>query len=124
MARYTKEEIQEAAIELVDALTKATVNGVKPTVYASVKHVSRSGMSRRIDFWVIDTFAYTPYLRKISRQIATLTGSALTDDGVKVSGCGMDMGWHLLDSARCVAKNDGAGRPYESKTDQISPHYL
>ena len=85
------------------------------TVYAIVKHVSRSGMQRRIEFYVIEggeryqlnpdvpeegSDVSIPRPRRISHLVAKVRGSRLTDDGVVVNGCGMDMGWDTIYSCR------------------------
>lgn len=65
------------------------------TVWCVLRHVSASGMSRRIDFYVI---------RK--NQPLFLTGlicSVLSmrhhrSGGAVVGGCGMDMGFHVVNS--------------------------
>ena len=63
------------------------------TVYTVLRHVSASGMSRRIDLYAI----------KGNRPVY-LTGYAARamdypapkDRGITVQGCGMDMGFHLV----------------------------
>jgi hypothetical protein len=66
------------------------------TVFAIVTHVSRSGMQRRIQFYVIDGGD----MRRLSHLVATVLGERLTDDGVVINGTGMDMGWHEIYSCR------------------------
>lgn len=72
------------------------------TVYHSVTHVSRSGMSRSIKFYIIRDGQplSIDYL-----MAASGTGSLDNKNGgIKVHGCGMDMGfnsvynlsWHLF----------------------------
>lgn len=62
-------------------------------VYCVLRHVSASGMSRRIDFYVI---------RENRPQYLTgLIGQALDyrlhdRGGLIVGGCGMDMGFHVV----------------------------
>lgn len=64
------------------------------TVYTTVKHVSRSGMSRVISVTVIRD--NEP--QDITAAVAALTGQTMDRDrwGVKVSGCGMDMTFWLV----------------------------
>ena len=70
---------------------------VKPgdTVYTILRHVSRSGMSRVIDPLVMTPDA-GPY--SIAGWAAKALGDKLDRDnwGVKVGGCGMDMGFSLI----------------------------
>jgi len=68
---------------------------IKPgdTVYTILKHVSRSGMYRVIDLYImVDN---SP--RRISSYAADLLeGYDYRHEGCKASGCGMDMGFHLV----------------------------
>lgn len=67
---------------------------VGTTVYANVRHVSRSGMSR-----VISLHIATPDgIRDISWLAAQVTGFRydLLVGGLKVRGVGMDMGFHTV----------------------------
>lgn len=83
-----KEQDRQEAIARLRALAPA-----KSTIYVVVKHVSRSGMQRHIA-----AFIQTPTgLRNISGDVAEIVGwKWLDDDSVAVSGCGMDMGFHLV----------------------------
>ena len=63
------------------------------TVYTVLRHVSTSGMSRRIDLYTVRDNR-PQYL---SGYAATVTGWRLHDNGgIVVGGCGMDMGFHLV----------------------------
>lgn len=69
---------------------------IKPgdTVYTILRHVSRSGMSRDISVKISDGnggFLHPDYL------VAKATGSRLAkSEGIKIGGCGMDMGFALV----------------------------
>jgi hypothetical protein len=76
------------------------------TIYTICRHVSRSGMSRVISVIAItqDGPSYLSY------QAAAALGWPCTDKGetgVKVGGCGMDMGFHLAYSLSHVLYGDG-----------------
>lgn len=63
------------------------------TMYCNLKHVSRSGMSRRISFHFIDGAE----VRNASVWIAAALGMKCQDDhSLRVDGCGMDMGFHIV----------------------------
>jgi hypothetical protein len=68
------------------------------TVYTDVAHVSRSGMMRHIRAFVIQDKEPFP----ISAHVARVLGWPLNDGrsywAVKVGGCGMDMGFHLVNA--------------------------
>lgn len=82
---------------------------VKPgdTVYTVLRHVSRSGMSRRIDLYLID--ADGPHF--ITGMAAAAMGMRWDRDkgGIIVGGCGMDMGFHLVYNLSRVLFRDGHG---------------
>jgi hypothetical protein len=86
-----KERKDKALEEVKDELRKI----IKPgdTVYTVLKHVSRSGMYRVIDLYVMQD----NQPRRISWQAAQLLeGYDERHEGCKVGGCGMDMGYHLV----------------------------
>ncbi|OQB95183.1 MAG: hypothetical protein BWX84_00048 [Verrucomicrobia bacterium ADurb.Bin118] len=85
--RYTKQEQQEAR----DALAKVLKPG--DTVYCVLRHVSRSGMMRHISFFCIGTDQKPVQL---DWYVARLIGLTEADPGLKVGGCGMDMGFHIV----------------------------
>ena len=63
------------------------------TVYTDVKHVSKSGMSRDIAVYII----LDGEICDISGYVARILGYRRRDNGgVRVGGCGMDMGYHLV----------------------------
>lgn len=125
--KYTQDEVKEAAVELLDVLADARArrnpDGIGE-VYALVRHVSRSGMTRRICFWIIDASRPDrPWLRRITHPMSMLLGQAQHVDGVKAEGCGMDMGWLVLNTA-VEAAHRVLGRAYDSRDDQIQPYYI
>ena len=71
------------------------------TVYSVLRSVSRSGMSRRIDFYVIDPADLRPIF--LTGYIAGLLGMSWDGDpGLRVNGCGMDMGFHIVNNLSMV----------------------
>ena len=73
---------------------ESLLNILKPddTVYTVLRHVSRSGMQRRIDLY---TFRDNKPVY-LSGYYAIMNGETPPRDGYKVGGCGMDMGFHLV----------------------------
>jgi hypothetical protein len=63
-----------------------------PTVHTVLRHVSRSGMQRVVDPFVVRD-GDVLYLRTLAEAAGFRPHSRY--DGVKVDGCGMDMGFHL-----------------------------
>lgn len=80
------------------------------TVYTSLSHVSRSGMLRHIG-------VYIPYvddsgkqsIRRISWEVANILDYKTVPHGtdLKVGGCGMDMGYHVVYSLSRALFADG-----------------
>lgn len=101
-----KEQERNEAIERLKSMLKPG-----QTVYTVLRHVSASGMSRRIDVYTFNKDGSKNYL---SYNVAKALGYTLTDDGIRVGGTGMDMGFHLVytlsrtlfrDGFRCTGKN-------------------
>lgn len=80
---------KEAIAELLEILKPGD------TVYTLLRHVSKSGMMRRIDLYIIRD--NEP--RRISYLVADALGYKIGEkQGIVVSGCGMDMGYHLVNN--------------------------
>ena len=90
MPKYSRKEVQEA----FDTLRKMLKPG--DTVHTILDNVSRSGMSRDIRVVVLrDGEAMHP-----NYSVSVLLGypRAKHGDGMRVGGCGMDMGFHIVHS--------------------------
>lgn len=85
-------EKTERKVNALKALREMLPPGT--TVYCIVRHVARSGMSRRIDLYVMRDGAP----RWISGYAAQVMDRRLgkQDDGIVIGGCGMDMGFALV----------------------------
>jgi hypothetical protein len=86
---------------------------IKPghTVYTQVKTVSRSGMSRVISCYIIEAGR----IKCIDGAVSDATGTPWTRGGLKVSGCGMDMGFHLVYNLGACLWPDGTPEPHGSR---------
>lgn len=88
MTKLQQSERAEACAELRETLKPGT------TVYTVLRHVSRSGMSRNIDVYVME--GNEP--RRITWSVAK--AADLTYDrkaeAIKIGGCGIDMGFHIV----------------------------
>ena len=91
---------------------------IKPgdTVYTVLRHVSRSGMTRGIDVYIVECREQKgqadgeEYTRHVSEPvwITSYVGKAIDQPqpesywrksmGLKIGGCGMDMGFHVVNS--------------------------
>lgn len=83
----TKTEINQS----LERLSKL----IKPgdTLYTILRHTSKSGMTRHIDVAIKGEMSP---LYCISRETAALLDLRCNGSAVKVSGAGMDMGYHLV----------------------------
>lgn len=100
MPKYSAQETQDAKATVAELIRPGA------TVYTLIRHVSSSGMSRVIDVFAIQDAkdGSGPYLRRFSWSAAIALGWSYDrkHEGVKVSGCGMDMAFHLV-SSLCYA---------------------
>ena len=89
--RYTKEETAEAIGRLLSELTPGR------TIFTKLTHVSRSGMSRSIECYLAQG---RDNLTDITWAVARATNSRVdnTHGGIIMGGCGMDMGFDLVDN--------------------------
>lgn len=77
------------------------------TVYCVLRHISSSGMSRRIDMYTIGEDRQPVYL---SGLVSKAIGMRLSDKGgIVVGGCGMGMGMHLVYEMSATLYRDGFG---------------
>lgn len=97
--------------ESIALLRKLIAGDPKPVIYTIMRHVSSSGMSRDISLVYIKN--NEPYHINYSASLAL--GDRLVSrnghDAIRVNGCGMDMGFHLVYSLSSVlfAGEDRAG---------------
>lgn len=93
--------------ELIELLRKWFPKG--STVYTVLRHAARSGMSRTIGVIALTVTADGLELRHPNHATAAVLG--LKEDrqreGVKISGGGMDMGFHLVYSLGEALYGDG-----------------
>ena len=73
------------------------------TVYTKLMHVSKSGMTRDIQIRKIAC----DYPWNWTHLAAIALNNRIKNDGIRVSGCGMDMGFHLVYNLGYVLYDDG-----------------
>jgi hypothetical protein len=99
MAKRTTPETEEALAALREMLPPGS------TCYTILRHVSRSGMQRSISPVVLDEGG--PHdISYLVRRVLELRYDE-RHDGLKVGGCGMDMGFHLVYELSYVLYPDG-----------------
>lgn len=116
--RYTTEQHERALEQLREWLKPGA------TVFTIVRHVSRSGMSRSIS--VFASVDGQPH--DITYQASRVMGESVDQKhgGIRMGGCGMDMGFALVyslsrrlypDGFGCIGKGDGEPRNYCPSSD-------
>jgi hypothetical protein len=107
---------QQEAIENLRAI-------IKPgdTVYTICSHVSSSGMMRVIDLVIplIDDNG-RPYISRITWLACKAIGMKYNrrHDGMEMSGCGMDMGFHAVYCLGQAIWPDGTPEPHSTRNGQ------
>ena len=89
MAKVSKQEREEAIKELRELLKPGT------TVYCILKHVSRSGMTRHISLILVRHDGIL-HLTSLASKALGWPVTSSGDYALKVSGAGMDMGFHTV----------------------------
>lgn len=113
IAAQKRKDEQEATDDLRELLAPGD------TVYTVLRHVSRSGMYRAIDLYVIRDGEPRRITHTASRL---LEGYDNRHEAAKANGCGMDMGFHLVYSLSSVLFKDGfdcIGKASEQYPDYI-----
>ncbi len=115
-ARYLYKQHRDYAEGTEAALAiKRLREWIKPgdTLYTVLRSRSRSGMMRHISLLGIEAGKGTEpaALSDFSWNAARALGWGMDrdDGGVKVSGCGLDTGFHLVEQLACVLFPDGFG---------------
>lgn len=105
---YFTQEIERCREQLEEAISEAAkAQDEKPVFYTILRSVSRSGMSRTISVHYVER--KSGELRQLNYACAVLLGLAMdrSNDGVKIKGCGMDMGFALVYDLAEKACKDG-----------------
>jgi uncharacterized membrane-anchored protein len=97
-----EEELKQKSIEILQSiLDKQTKRHIKGVIMS----VSKSGMSRRIKFYTVDTQTtyndnnepiQSDYVRDITYYVGNTLQWSQNDNGVLVTGSGMDMIFHSI----------------------------
>lgn len=120
------------ATDRADAI--ATLRAMLPpgsTVYTVLRSVSRSGMSRRIDCYLLSPNGPRWLSGLVSRALQMPHPNDSTHQGLRVGGCGMDMGYHLVyhlaatlypDGFECTGERCPSNDHTNGDRDHDTPH--
>lgn len=127
MARYSKAEKAEA----LETLRKLCPPGTK--VYTTLRHVSRSGMLREISLHILKKGQIVHITWNAARVLGWPVNDGRAYWALRVSGCGMDMGFHTVNTLSYAlhgykAKGEGAlaentGRPFKPRRGHFRAGY-
>ena len=94
--------------------------GVKPgtTIYTLCRRVSTSGMSRVIDLFVIHKNQPVSIAWCAAALMSYSLDSHSNGYGLKVSGAGMDMGFHVVYSLGSVLWPKGTPKPHGTRNGE------
>jgi len=92
-------------------------------VYTTLRHVSASGMYRRIAVLIIAKNRYSKEreIINISWYVACICGYRDCDGSVGVSGCGMDMGFSIVYNLASALYPHGNGKYITGRNGDTKP---
>jgi hypothetical protein len=103
MTTKAEKQLQEDAKESLRGILQKG-----DTLYTIVRHVSQSGMSRRISVFRVNADKEIESIDWLIHRAGIFKrANANNGEGLKVTGCGMDMGFHVVYSVSSVVLNDG-----------------
>jgi hypothetical protein len=96
---------------------------IKPgdKVYTSVKHVAKSGMSRSIACFIVDS---ENDIVDITGYVAAAINCKLDykNGGLKIAGCGMNMCFAVVYELGCVMWPNGTDKPHGTRNGEPDNH--
>jgi hypothetical protein len=111
--RLTKKEgkrrQKEQALETLRGMIKPS-----DRIYCTVRHVARSGMSRAIDFYIIQG----DRMAELTGLIALALDYRMAKRGLTVTGCGMDMGFAVVYSLGHALWPNGTLEPHGTRNGE------
>lgn len=110
MPKVSQQVRTESAAKLLSMLSPGD------TVYTSVRHTSSSGLSRSLDVYVIRD--NQPIW--LTRHVANACGLSWDTkrEALKVSGCGMDMGFHVVYILGATLWPNGTPEPHGTRNEE------
>jgi hypothetical protein len=113
--KYTAAEKEEARVALLEILKPGS------RVYTVCHHVARSGMMRVLSLYValLDDKGH-PYIRRIDWLACKAAGFTYSDkhEGLRMGGCGMDMGFHAVYCLGMALWPDGTPEPHSTRNGE------
>lgn len=106
----TTKALKEESIKALSELLQP-----KTIVYTSCKHVSSSGMSRELQFFIVKDNKIQNITWYVSHALEYGCSERDGDRVLKVTGCGMDMGFSCVYSLGMTLFPDGTIEPHGTR---------
>jgi hypothetical protein len=109
-----KEQTREEHLMACDYLRELFAGDDKPEIRTVLRHVTSSGMSRDISLFYVKNNQILNITYYAARAIGWRNVERNGSGAVRVGGCGMDMGFHLVYtlSRTLYASSDGVDAGY------------
>ena len=107
--KYTNKEKSESRQTLLEMLKPGDM------VYTVLTHVARSGMMRHIALKIVRDGDICDITYHAARAMG---GSIAKDGGIRVSGCGMDMGFALVYDLGMTLWRNGTDKPHGTRNGE------
>jgi hypothetical protein len=117
--KKVSKDFEDAKASLLKLFQDDIDEGEQPIIYYNVRHVASSGMLRYMNFYFIGKdrkpVLLNWYIEKLGLWSRGKSFDSLHGDCLRVSGCGMDMGFHVVytlsrllykDEFYCLGKNN------------------
>ena len=101
-----KQQAELERSEAIERLRALFAGDTKPVIHTITRHVSSSGMSRDISLIYATSAGLTNITYSAALALEWPLSEKTGNRAVRVSGCGMDMGFHLVYTLSRVLYSD------------------
>ena len=100
-------------IELLKEIKKINKEMLNNEIIVTITSISYSGMCRTANFYY---FSNNGYIYNLNYKIAKILGYKMTDKGVRIFGCGLDVIFNTLYNLNLYALEYGIIKPSKNKS--------
>lgn len=113
---FTKKEIKEEQDHLRTRIELAHKHFENPIVYTNLVSVSRSGMTRHIDVYIV----VDGVIERITWSVAKACGYSYDRkyESIKTCGAGMDMGYEIIHTLGMTLWPEGTAKPHSIRNGE------
>ena len=109
--KTTKEE----KIELLKEIKRINKEMVNNEIIVTITSVSSSGMSRTANFYYLSK---NGYIYNMNYKISKILGYQMTNKGLRIRGCGLDVIFNTLYNLNCYALEYGVIKKSKNKNEK------